>query len=319
MCADNTSTSLATRSVHLRIFDLAIGAALQGVDVVENSVTAVWNLNETIWNKAEQVTEPLRKPLDALGVTDLVRRPVDAVATRVESSLATLEERGRDGLFSSDSFAIQSISQIIDEIVAYLEQSPAVDALIAAQVEKLMPVLARHPAVGSLVREQVTRILPQLVQDATVQSLIRAQAGQYLDYLRANPEQVQALIRQEGDAYIAYLNANPESVQQLVTGQSVGMATEVMDEVRERTVTADSVVEMLVRNILRRKPREQVEAPPPQVQRRAEHARLPSDFLPPSAAQQQQARERIEHDDEAARLERERMARTTSGQGNGYE
>lgn len=309
----NPASNQSSRSLHLRLFDLAVGATMQGVDVVENSVAAVWSVNERIWNTAEQATEPLRKPLDALGVTDLVRKPVDAVATRVETSLATLEERGREGLFSSDSFAIQSLAQVIDEVVAYLQQSPAVDALIGAQVEKLMPVLAKHPAVSALVADQVALILPKLVQDATVQALIRAQAGQYLDYLRANPEQVQALIRQEGDNYINYLNDNPEAVQQLVAGQSVGMATEVMDEVRGRTVTADSVVEMLVRNILRRKPREQLEAPPPQVQRRAEHARLPSDFLP-SSAEQQAARIRIEGDDEAARV-----AAGADRQGNGYD
>jgi hypothetical protein len=297
MSADMNGNNTSGRSVHMRLFDMVVGATMQGVDAVEGSVSAAWNLNAAIWNKAEAVTEPIMKPLDALGVTDLVRRPVDAVATRVETSLATLEQRGRDGLFSSDSFTIQSISHIIDEIVAYLEQSTAIDALVGAQIEKILAVLARHPAVSSLVGAQIKLALPQLVQDAAVQELIRAQAGQYLDYLRANPEQVQALIRQEGDNYINYLNANPEAVQQLVAGQSVGMATEVMDEVRGRTVTADSVVEMLVRNILRRKPREALEAPPPHVQRRAEHARLPSDFLPPSAAETQQARERIEGDD----------------------
>lgn len=297
MPAEIHGSNASGRSVPMRLFDLVVGATMQGVDAVEGSVSVVWNFNEAVWNKAEAVTGPLIKPLDALGVTGLVRRPVDAVATRVETLLATLEQRGRDGLFSSDSFTIQSIRHIIDEIIAYLEQSPAIDALIGAQIEKILPVLARHPAVSSLVGAQIELALPQLVRDAAVQELICAQAGQYLDYLRANPEQLQALIRQEGDNYINYLNANPEAVQQLVAGQSVGLATEVMDEVRGRTVTADSAVEMLVRNILRRKPREALEAPPPQVQRRAEHARPPSDFLPPSAAATQQVRKRIEGND----------------------
>ena len=76
-----------------------------------------------------------------------------------------------------------------------------------------------------------------------------------------------------------YLNAHPEQVQNLVQGQTIGMTTEIMNEVRERAVTADSVVEMLVRRVLGRKQREQLPEPPPEVQRRAEVARLPSDFM----------------------------------------
>lgn len=56
------------------------------------------------------------------------------------------------------------------------------------------------------------------------------------------------------DEVITVLADNPE-LQALVQQQSIGLATEVVDSVREVTVTADSIVEDIVRRILRRPPR----------------------------------------------------------------
>ncbi len=56
------------------------------------------------------------------------------------------------------------------------------------------------------------------------------------------------------------------------------MAGQMRDEVRERTVTADGLVDLVVRNLLRLKPREELPSPPEAVQRRAEIAHLPSDY-----------------------------------------
>ncbi len=49
--------------------------------------------------------------------------------------------------------------------------------------------------------------------------------------------------------------AENQEVQELVQQQSVGLASEVVGQVRTRTVTADSLVERLARTITRRKPR----------------------------------------------------------------
>lgn len=56
------------------------------------------------------------------------------------------------------------------------------------------------------------------------------------------------------DDVITVLADNPE-LQELVQQQSIGLATEVVDNVREVTVTADTIVEDIVRRILRRTPR----------------------------------------------------------------
>jgi hypothetical protein len=68
------------------------------------------------------------------------------------------------------------------------------------------------------------------------------------------------------DEFINRLSENPE-LQSLITEQSLGVASEMRDEVRERTVTADNLMEGIVRRILRRTPRDELPEPPPEVQK----------------------------------------------------
>lgn len=68
------------------------------------------------------------------------------------------------------------------------------------------------------------------------------------------------------DEFIDRLADNPQ-LQAVITKQSIGVASDMRDEVRERTVTADNLVEGLVRRILRRTPRGELPEPPPEVQR----------------------------------------------------
>jgi hypothetical protein len=68
------------------------------------------------------------------------------------------------------------------------------------------------------------------------------------------------------DEFITKLADNPE-LQELVAQQSISLAAGVRDEVRERTVTSDNVLEDIARRILRRQPRPELAEPPPEVQR----------------------------------------------------
>ena len=273
-----------------RVVSGLAGAAFEGIETVGNGITALWNFNKSVLNTAGQITEPLLKPFDALGVTEMVRRPVDAVVTGVEDRVTQLEEKGREGLTQTGSFTIVAVSDTIDAVLNYISTHPQVDKMITDKLDKFLPMLSENVAVQKLVRKQVDAILPTLIKDPTIQLLIQEQANTYLDSLSTtlNPK-LQALIRQQGDDYITYLNANPEQVQNLVQGQTIGMTTEIMNEVRARAVTADSTLEMIVRRILGRKQREDLPLPPPEVQRRAEVARLPSDFVDDGAVQQLKA------------------------------
>ena len=203
---------------------------------------------------------------------------------RATATLARLEALGQATVAGGEAQAVAQLGGPIDAVVAHLAQSPAIAVLVEAQLERLLPRLATHPAIEALVSAQVNTILGKLAQDPAVQALIQAQADAYIAYLRAHPEVMADLIREQGDTYIDYLNLHPDAVENLVQGQSVTLAGEVLDEVRERTVTIDSAFEMVLRTLLRRPPRDQLPPPAPQVQRRAEFGRLPSDFAPEAPA-----------------------------------
>jgi hypothetical protein len=222
-----------------------------------------------------------------------------AMTTRIEIVVDNLEIMGRSGLILGENAASYTITGLIDSVLAYLRDNQQVNELIDGQLARLLPVLSAHPAVQELVRQQVQAILPQLGEDPAIQALVRQQVLAILPWLGDEPaiqelvrqqvqkivpqlsddEAVQLLIRAQGDTYISYLNANPGSVQNLVQGQSLTLASQMRDEVRERTVTGDSVVDTIVRNILRLKPREELPPPDPDIRRRAETGKLTSDFV----------------------------------------
>lgn len=262
-----------------RLVGVTIGVAFMAGDMVDGGIAAAWRVNQRAWNTAALVTEPLRKSLEGSGVAEMVQRPVQAMLVRSEATLTELEARGRTGLVLGDGAVAETVTSIIEAVLTYLKSNPDVRTLIEAQVDWLVPMLSNHPSVRALVREQVAAVLPALADDPAVQALIRAQAGQYIQYLTDNADDVQTLIRAQGDTYIDYLNLHPTSVQNLIQGQSLSLAGQVRDEVRERTVTADGLVDLVVRNVLRLKPREELPPPPEAVQRRAETAHLPSDFI----------------------------------------
>jgi hypothetical protein len=65
--------------------------------------------------------------------------------------------------------------------------------------------------------------------------------------------------------------AENEEITELIQQQSLGMANEVVEDVRTRTVTADNVMERFTRNLLRKSQREELPPPSPAVQAQATH------------------------------------------------
>ncbi|MBE2224048.1 MAG: hypothetical protein IAF02_21090 [Anaerolineae bacterium] len=70
------------------------------------------------------------------------------------------------------------------------------------------------------------------------------------------------------DEVIEFL-ADNEEITELIQQQSLGMANEVVEDVRTRTVTADNVMERFARNFLRKSQREELPPPSPAVQAQA--------------------------------------------------
>ena len=124
-------------------------------------------------------------------------------------------------------------------------------------------------------------LLPEIIDDTLVatsehvdgvQVLVRDQVSKYLAYAMEHPEELEALVQLIGDRYLEYLKEeNPEALQAIIQGQSLSLAGEVTDELRARTVTADSIVEMFMRSLLRRPARQELPMPPPEILR---HARM---------------------------------------------
>jgi hypothetical protein len=131
-------------------------------------------------------------------------------------------------------------------------------------------------AARDLGRIPVDEIVRYLKDNPEVAALVRAQAEGLLEDLPSSP-QVGTLVQEQGDAYVEHLRENPEPVQELIQGQSAGMIAEILDSLRSRAVTADSVLESIARSILRRRPRSELPEPPPAVQAHAVSARLESD------------------------------------------
>jgi hypothetical protein len=75
-------------------------------------------------------------------------------------------------------------------------------------------------------------------------------------------------LTEQVDNSIQYLTSNPE-VQELVQSQSVGLIGEIVEETRERTVSADYFLEAWARTLLRRPMRSELPEPPPDLKTRA--------------------------------------------------
>lgn len=267
------------RSFVGRMSSVAIGSVFAAGDVVGAGVSAAADVAKATVDRAEEIAEPVRIPLRALGVTGLVMKPVDAVTHRVESVVETLDEKGQSGLVETSGLAIESTGAFIDAVLVYVQDHPQIDALVEAQIDKVVPILEDNPAILQLVHKYVELIVPPLSRSVPIQDLIRAQAKTYIDYLSEHPEILEELIRTQGDDYIDYLNHYPAAVQSLIQGQGLGMASEIRDEVRERTVTADTAMDIIVRSVLRRPIQSEPPIPPEDVRRRAEYGRLPSDYV----------------------------------------
>ena len=126
--------------------------------------------------------------------------------------------------------------------------------------------LSGRQMVWDVVPGTIDEVVAAFADDPAIQGLIRDQAGNYLAYLQDNPEEINPLVETLGNRYVKYLHdENPAEVQDLIQGQTLGLAGEVMDEVRERTVTADSLLEMIARSLLRKTPRQDLPGPPPEV------------------------------------------------------
>ncbi len=163
-----------------------------------------------------------------------------------------------------------------EQFVQHVTQNPqAVAPMVDAVVARTLHSLAHNPAalhsLARVVANDYVAFLsrnPELLQGAAdsyikqleqspekLDLLVQSAATRFLGSVERDPEPIGVVVRVVGDRYMDHLNDNPDSVQDLLAGQSAGIAVEVVEEVRERTVNLDERVEGLVRRVLRMKPR----------------------------------------------------------------
>lgn len=166
-------------------------------------------------------------------------------------------EVGRAEEARSHNLAQYTVEGLTQDVMAYLSGSPELQSLVATQAQEL----------------------PAMPETSRLDEMVRKLAGNYIAYLRDHPQELDGVVNSQADVYIDHLSENPEKIQALVQVQSVNLLSEISDEVRERTATADSLLEMLARKVLHRLPREQLPEPPALVKARAKRAYLRSDFV----------------------------------------
>jgi len=80
------------------------------------------------------------------------------------------------------------------------------------------------------------------------------------------------------DSSVSFLAADAE-IQELVQSQSANLLDEVVEETRERTVSADNYLETFIRTIFKRKQRWELPEPPQEVKAQAEPIRKPTEII----------------------------------------
>ncbi len=108
----------------------------------------------------------------------------------------------------------------------------------------------------------IDEILNYLTENEYVDRLVNSQ----VDQLQENPH-VQNLSKDIVENFVE----NPEPIRKLVSNQSIGLTSELAEEVRERSVTLDMLAESIVRRVLRRPSRRTLAEPPEAVKSRARY------------------------------------------------
>lgn len=199
------------------------------------------------------------------------RQRYEDLVARGEETVQRWIETGRFEEAHGRAMARSTTSEIIDRVVGHLEYNETTQGLIRAQADAYLAFLVENPEpVRELINNEVGAFLGELEGDPEqLDGLVQEVADRYINYIRANPALIQALIEEQADVYLDHLQENPEHVQALIQDQSIGMAGEMMDEVRVRTVTVDTLMERLARGVLRRQPVST--SAPPQVRELADY------------------------------------------------
>lgn len=229
-----------------------LGMLLEAADRADQGIQVVSRLSEST---ARILLAPARLIGNSLPMRP-VKKGFDRLAQRGEREWDRYVQKGRAVELRSRRMSQEVVNGSVDEVAGYFSDSEEIQVLIKGQIELLVGNLPSTPEMDELVK---------------------ALAGNYLQYLEHQPQVLQPLIQSQADEYLDYLEQNPETVQEIISGQSLGLAAGIRDQIRERLISVDYLIEKLLRAILRKPPRWEVEAPPQAVRARAEFGWQPVD------------------------------------------
>jgi len=244
---------------------LIVGAIFHGPDMVSRPIISIAETTD----RALKVAGSLMGPFLRIPVFRPARKRWNAYQDRVDSVIAGWIETGRREEPYSKAMAQDLIPEIIDDVIFSFGENAAIQTVVQVQAGMYLRHAAENPQeLDSLIQTVADRYITYLttVDREGVQELVRRQVSEYLAYTLDHPDELGQLVAVIGDRYLDYLQTeNPEAIQQIVQGQSIGLVSEISDEVRARTVTSDSVVEMFMRSLFRRPARQELPLPPPAV------------------------------------------------------
>ncbi|NTU77790.1 MAG: hypothetical protein HGA45_00060 [Chloroflexales bacterium] len=149
-----------------------------------------------------------------------------------------------------------AVQQALGEIVRSPAMDDAVRQIVAGPViEQAIARVAASPALDSI----ILKVAESPALDATVRKIVRSpvieEAVTHIVHTPAMEEAVRHLVGTQAMAdAIETLSRSPALVE-LVTTQGSSVASEILEEVRERGVSGDQLLEGIARRIMRRPPR----------------------------------------------------------------
>ena len=207
---------------------LLVGGVELGAESLLNRL-AEWEQTDSQTNDATDVTQPdlaaASNPGQPKSTLDLAR------VITIGVIFDTQERLGRG--FNQIGRAGKAVNRIASKFLEPLERVPGIKPIqrnidqLAARGEQ---EVSRWIKIGRQ-EETQSKALAELAIIDTV--------GKYIEYLAAHP-----------------------AVEELVEDQSTSLATEVVEEVRERAVSLDTFIEGIARGMLRRTPRSRLPQPP---------------------------------------------------------
>lgn len=230
-----------------------IGALLDGLEAAGQGASVLGWVGNSV---SRLVLGPIRAVGNSLPMRP-AKRGFEALVARGEKQRDQWVQQGRAAELRTRQMTREVVTGTVDEAVSYFSSYEEIQVLIRGQIELLATDIPTSPELDNLVK---------------------VLASNYLAYLQEHPEMLDGLVQSQADQYLDHLHDHPEQVQDLVAGQSVGFASTIRDEIRERLINVDIVLEKLVRGTLKKPSRNQLPPPPAEVQARAETGIVPGDF-----------------------------------------